>query len=163
MNTNPTFFTNPKATIREEIALSQVLSSLECVIVDSNACNDDSLTHLDLSQQVNMVVFEVGDYSFTFVKEVKLIGLHALERVTIGENSFTKSKRCIGSTPNGCFQLKNCERVKEVKIGRYSFSDYSVCVIENVPSLEVIEMGDVSAESGNFWFASLELKGLLVL
>ena len=110
-----------------------------------------------------MVVFEVGDYSFTFVKEVKLIGLHALERVTIGENSFTKSKRCIGSTPNGCFQLKNCERVKEVKIGRYSFSDYSVCVIENVPSLEVIEMGDVSAESGNFWFASLELKGLLVL
>ena len=163
MNTNPTFFTNPKATIRDENALSQLLASLERVIVDSNACNDDSLTHLDLSQQVNMAVFEVGNYSFTFVKEVKLIGLHALERVTIGENSFTKSKRCIGNTPNGCFHLKNCERVREVKIGRYSFADYSVCEIENVPSLEVIEMGDVTAESDNFWFASLELKGLLVL
>ena len=110
-----------------------------------------------------MTVFEVGDYSFTFVKEVKLIGLHALERVTIGENSFTKSKRCIGSTPNGRFYLKNCERVRKLKIGRYSFSDYSVCELANVPSLEVIEMGDVTAESDNFWFASLELKGLLVL
>ena len=138
--------------------MSQLLASLERVIVDSNACNDDSLTHLDLSQQVNMAVFEVGNYSFTFVKEVKLIGLHALERVTIGENSFTKSKRCIGNTPNGCFHLKNCERVREVKIGRYSFSDYSVCEIENVPSLEVIEMGGLRYRSYNFSYASLELK-----
>ena len=163
MSTNPTLFTNPKATIRDEIELSQLLSSLERVVVDSNVCNDESLTHLDLSQQVNMAVLEVGDYSFTFVKEVKLIGLHVLERVTIGENSFTKSKRCIGNTPNGRFYLKNCERVREVKIGRYSFADYSVCEIENVPSLEVIEIGDVITESDNFWFASLELKGLLVL
>ena len=110
-----------------------------------------------------MAVLEVGDYSFTFVKEVKLIGLHVLERVTIGENSFTKSKRCIGNTPNGRFYLKNCERLREMKMGRYSFSDYSVCEIENVPSLEVIEIGDVITESDNFWFASLELKGLLVL
>ena len=43
-------------------------------------------------------------------------------------------------------------------MGRYSFSDYSVCEIENVPSLEVIEMGDVNKESGNFYYASLELK-----
>ena len=140
-----------------------MLSSLERVVVDSNVCNDESLTHLDLSQQVNMAVLEVGDYSFTFVKEVKLIGLHVLERVTIGENSFTKSKRCIGNTPNGRFYLKNCERLRELKMGRYSFSDYSVCEIENVPSLEVIEIGDVITESDNFWFASLELKGLLVL
>ena len=163
MSTNPTLFTNPKATIRDEIELSQLLSSLERVVVDSNVCNDESLTHLDLSQQVNMAVLEVGDYSFTFVKEVKLIGLHVLERVTIGENSFTKSKRCIGNTPNGRFYLKNCERLRELKMGRYSFSDYSVCEIENVPSLEVIEIGDVITESDNFWFASLELKGLLVL
>ena len=163
MSTNPTLFTNPKATIRDEIELSQLLSSLERVVVDSNVCNDESLTHLDLSQQVNMAVLEVGDYSFTFVKEVKLIGLHELERVTIGENSFTKSKRCIGNTPNGRFYLKNCERLRELKMGRYSFADYSVCEIENVPSLEVIEIGDVITESDNFWFASLELKGLLVL
>ena len=34
-----------------------------------------------------------------------------------------------------------------------------MCEIENVPSLEVIEMGVLNEESGNFFYASkLELK-----
>ena len=43
-------------------------------------------------------------------------------------------------------------------MGHYSFSDYSVCEIENVPSLEVIEMGELNEWSYNFRYASLELK-----
>ena len=43
-------------------------------------------------------------------------------------------------------------------MGRYSFSDYSVCEIENVPFLEVIEMGNLFLGSYNFYNASLELK-----
>ena len=54
--------------------------------------------------------------------------------------------------------MKNCSQLKELKMGRYSFSDYSVCEIENVPSLEVIEMGELNQWSGNFYNASLELK-----
>ena len=46
-------------------------------------------------------------------------------------------------------------------MGRYSFADYCVCEIENVPSLEVIEIGDVNAESCNFYYASLELKSVI--
>ena len=48
--------------------------------------------------------------------------------------------------------------MKELKIGRYSFSDYSSIEIENVNSLEVIEMGDLNEWSYNFASASLELK-----
>ena len=43
-------------------------------------------------------------------------------------------------------------------MGPRSFSDYSVCEIENVDSLEVIEMGYLDKWSYNFFFASLELK-----
>ena len=43
-------------------------------------------------------------------------------------------------------------------MGRYSFSDYDVYEIENVPSLEVIEMGELSDVSSNYEYASLELK-----
>ena len=145
---------------------------MEVMIVDSNACNDKCFTALDLSFFSNLKVFKVGYYSFSFVNEVKLIGLNQLERVVIGENSFTKCKNDWprSSNPNRHFYLKNCERVRELKIGRYSFSDYSVCEIENVPSLEVIEMGelnewsynfsDASLNEGswNFYYASLELK-----
>ena len=134
--------------------------NVEVMIVDNNACNDKCFTALVSSHFSNLKVFEVGDYSFSFVDEVKLIGLNQLERVVIGKNSFTKCKndwpRSIN--PSRHFYLKNCERLRELKIGRYSFSDYFTCEIENVPSLEVIEMGELNEVSSNFMYASLELK-----
>ena len=133
--------------------------SVEVMIVDNNACNDKCFTALALSFFSNLKVFEVGDYSFSFVDEVKLIGLNQLERVVIGKNSFTKRKNGWPSyDPNRHFYLKNCERLRELKIGCYSFSDYSVCEIENVPSLEVIEMGELNEWSYIFDSAPLELK-----
>ena len=131
---------------------------MEVVIVDNNACNEKCFTALVVSFFSNLKVFEVGDYSFSFVDEVKLIGLNQLERVVIGKNSFTREKNDCGHDANRHFYLKDCERVRELKIGCYSFSDYSVCEIENVPSLEVIEMGELNEESYSFRYASLELK-----
>ena len=133
--------------------------NVEVMIVDNNACNEKCFTTLALSLFSNLKVFEVGDYSFSFVEEVKLIGLSHLEKVLIGDNSFTKKKKKgTGNDPNHHFYLKNCERLKELKMGRYSFNDYSVCEIENLPSLEVIEMGELNEWSHNFFYASLELK-----
>ena len=133
--------------------------SVEAMIVGNTVCNDKSYTLLDLSSFSNLKEFEVGDYSFAFVDELKLIGLNRLERVVIGKNCFTKEKNDYGNDPNRHFYLKDCERLRELKIGRYSFSDYSVCEIENVPSLEVIEMGELNEDSDNFYRASeLELK-----
>ena len=132
--------------------------SVEVLIVDNNACNDESFKELDLSSFTSLRVFEVGDYSFAYVNEVKLIGLDQLERVVIGMNSFTKQKNYYGWDSSRHFSLKNCEKLRELKMDRYSFSDYSVCEIENVPSLEVIEMGELDEWSYNFGGASLELK-----
>ena len=92
------------------------------------------------------------------MNEVKFIGLNELERVVIGRNCFTKKKNSYDNDPNRHFYLKNCERLRELKIGCYSFSDYSVCEIENVPSLEVIEMGELNEWSYIFDSAPLELK-----
>ena len=133
-------------------------SNVEVMIVDNNACIDKCFTALVLSVFSNLKVFEVGDYSFSFVEEVKLIGLSQLERVVIGKNSFTKEKNGGDNDPNRHFYLKNCERLRELKMGNHSFSDYSVCEIENVPSLEVIKIGELYKFSWNFSYASLELK-----
>ena len=149
---------NPDANTHSVDELMRMKRSVEVLIVDSDSCNSKGCTELDLSSFSNLKVFEVGDYSCTFVNEVKMIGLNRLERVMIGKNCFTKHKNDYGNDPNGHFYLKNCERVRELKIGCYSFSDYSVCEIENVPSLEVIEMGELNEESYCFYNASLELK-----
>ena len=76
----------------------------------------------------------------------------------IGMNSFTKRKNSFGYNANRKLYVKNCDALKELKIGRYSFSDYSVIEIENVNSLELIEMGNMKHLSNNFYYASLELK-----
>ena len=135
-------------------------SDIEVLIVDCLVCNDVRFTALDLSSYVSLKVFEVGDDCFENVKEVKLIGLNQLEKVVIGKNSFTKKKNSYGNDPNRHFYLKNCEKVRELKMGRFSFSDYAVCEIENVPSLEVIEVGELNEDSYNFCDASLELKSV---
>ena len=136
---------------------------MEVMIVDSNVCNDKEYAVLDLSSFSNLKVFEVGDYSFAFVGEVELIGLRQLERVVIGKISFVKNKDCsinnVTLGRNRHFYLKNCERLRELKIDCGSFLYYSVCEIENLPSLEVIEMGELDERSCNFFYASLELKG----
>ena len=154
---------NPNANVHYANELMIMNQSVEVMIVDNNACYEKCYSVLDLSSFSNLKVFEVGDYSFTYVEEVKLIGLSRLERVVIGENCFTKRKDWYNHDrdrmdPNRHFYLKNCERLTELKIGRYSFMDYSACEIENDENLEVIEMGEMDIFSDVFCYASLELK-----
>ena len=92
------------------------------------------------------------------MKEVKLIGLSKLESVMIGKNCFTNQKNDDGYEPYGRFYVKNCERLKELKMGRYSFNDYSVCEIEKDASLEVIDIGNLNEKSDNFRYALLKLR-----
>ena len=147
----------------EQLSKSVVLSEenqllhnhIEELIVSNSSCNGKEWNALDLSLVPELRLLEVGDYCFRNVEEVKLIGLSQLERVVIGKISFMKN--IDGNDSARHFYLKNCERVRELKIGYCSFSDYSVCVIENDASLEVIEMGDVNESGDNFKYASLEL------
>ena len=135
-----------------------VNKSVTQLVIPSNCCNEAEWSVFDVSELKWLKSIEIGDDCFGNVEEVKLIGLNRLERVVIGKNSFTKNKNDAGNDPTRHFYLKNCERVRELRIGCFSFSDYSVCVIENMDSLEVIEMGELNIESGNFCHASLELK-----
>ncbi|OAO13065.1 hypothetical protein AV274_5282 [Blastocystis sp. ATCC 50177/Nand II] len=130
------------------------------LVIPSNCCNEAEWSVLDVSELKWLKSIEIGDECFENVKEVKLIGISQLESVVIGKNCFTKKKNNHGNDPNRHFYLKNCEKLRELKIGRYSFSDYVVCEIENVPSLAAVEMGNVTEESRNFYYASLELKNL---
>ena len=133
-------------------------SHIEELIVENNSCNGPEWAALDLSFMSHLRLLVVSNECFKYVEEVKLIDLSKLERVVIGENSFTKEKYDYRYDPNRHFYLKNCERLRELKMGHHSFSDYSVCKIESVPSLEVIDIGGLYGNSFSFYYASLELK-----
>ena len=130
---------------------------MEVITVGDNKCNGNN-DRIDLSKYVNLKNVSIGNECFFYQDVLNLTGLHSLERVMIGENSFTKEKNSYGNDANRKLYVKNCDALKELKIGRYSFSDYSLIEIENVNSLELIEIGGMMYSSYNFAYASLELK-----
>ena len=132
------------------------------ITIPSNSLNDASLTVLDLSRFRRLKKLVIGDECFMYVNETRLTGLRYLESVEIGKNSFTRHKNGYGNDPNRHFYLKDCPKLKSLKMGRYSFSDYTVCEIENVDALESIEIGELNEWSCNFRYASLELKSILI-
>ena len=132
--------------------------TIEIMSVSDNNYNEEEIKELDLSGFVNLRKIKVGNECFTRVKKVNICGLKELESVEIGSKSFRRDS----DTKGGSFYLKNCPKLKSLKMGLSSFEGYSVCEIENVDALEVIEMGILSDWSANFWHASLELKSILI-
>ena len=134
------------------------------IVIGNGECDGYVWSVLDMSVYRGLKRLEIGGYNFKNVRELRLIGLSELESVEIGENSFTKYKSTYQITPdpNRHFYLKNCPKLKSLKMGNYSFSDYTVIEIENVDALEVIEIGDLHEKSYNFCIASLELKSIRI-
>ncbi|KAK8819268.1 hypothetical protein WA577_003734, partial [Blastocystis sp. JDR] len=146
-------------TANECWSVTPVPLNVEVITVGDGKCNGEN-ERIDLSKYVNLKNVSIGNECFFHQDVLNLTGLHSLERVMIGERSFTKRKNSYGNDTNRKLYVKNCDALKELKIGPYSFSDYSLIEIENVNSLELIEIGYMDAESYNFYFASLELKNL---
>ena len=141
-------------------SVTPVPLNVKVITIGNNKCNNGN-EQIDLSKYFNLKNVSIGNECFFYQDVLNLTGLHSLERVMIGINSFIKKKNYYGNDTNRKLYVKNCDALKELKIGRYSFSDYSLIEIENVNSLELIEMGEVNRESYNFYYASLELKSEL--
>ena len=152
----------PTANVLNVNDLNALSSTVTEIIVENRCCRDPSFTVLDLTRFTSVRRIVIGHDAFMYVEEVKLIGLSELESVEIGMNSFTQHKNSYGNDPNRHFYLKNCPKLKSLKMGRFSFSDYTVIEIENVNALEVIEMGELNEESNNFYSASLQLSSVIV-
>ena len=129
---------------------------IEELIVSNGSCNGEEWKEVDLSLLPCLKTLHVGDSCFTCVRKVMLIGMKTLESVVIGEDSF--NMHCPNYYRDWDFYLKDCERLRELKIGYDSFGEYSMCVIENLPSLEVIDIGEMDGRGCSFSYASLGLK-----
>ena len=145
--------------VHNEVEWVSLLNDVKEIVVSSDCCNEESVKVLDLSELKCLKRIEIGDACFMHVDDMKLTGLQ-LESVVIGMNSFTRKKYDDGKDPNRHFYVKNCPSLKELKMGRYSFSDYTLCEIEDTPALEFIEIGDLKNDSCNFFHGSFRLTGV---
>ena len=122
---------------------------IEELIVRDKSCNGKEWKSLDLSLLSKLRKLRIGDECFDKVERVKLNGLNELERVEIGYGSLRQMEMLDSS-----FEMKDCEKLKELIIGYESLNYFKGITIKNVPSLERIEM-----DGSCFYWSSLELKG----
>ena len=135
-----------------------VWSDVKEISIPDNMCNSKSITEMDFSKYTNVEKISIGTSSFQNVKVVKMIGMKKLAYVVIGKLSFDNITGNYPEerNPNAHFYLKNCPKMKGLTAGPWVFSDYTVCDIDNTPSMEVIELGDYA-----FYWGSIELKSTL--
>ncbi len=122
---------------------------IEELIVKNNSCNGKEWKSLDLSLLSKLRKLTVGDECFNEVETVKLNGLKELESVVVGRESFE-----FQGNRKTSFELKDCEKVKELIIGEESFNLFGKFSLENTPSMERIIM-----KGSNFYWASCWFHG----
>ena len=106
---------------------------------------------MDLSSFSFLTSFECGDNSFNSVRNLIISGLNDLETIVIGKNSFTLSKNSFDERLNREFHVTDCSSLRELSIDRYSFSDYHIFELNNLPNLKTVTIGS-SSESFNFYY-----------
>lgn len=129
-------------------------------LIEEMTIQSESLDHvwknLDFSFFPNLRRLKVCDNAFSEIKDVKIIGMAKLKSVLIGNHCFTGPEGKF----SGCyFSVKDCPRMKTIKVGIDSMQAYSHLELTNLPSLESIDFGDLKVASNCFLYANLQLKG----
>ena len=98
--------------------------NVEVIEVKKGVCNDEDFEEWEMNEYVRLRELIVGDECFQFVKDLKIVGWNALEKVEIGRECFCKAS-------GGVFEMRECERLKSVRIGDGSFVGVVRVVIES--------------------------------
>ena len=105
--------------------------NVEVIEVKNGMCNNEAFDEWNMEEYVRLRELIVGDECFQFVKDLRIVGLNALEKVEIG-------KQCFYKASGGAFEMRDCEKLKSVKIGDGSFVGVMSVVFESECFGEVV-------------------------
>ena len=104
---------------------------VEVIEVKNGMCNDEVFDEWNMNEYVRLRELIVGDECFQFVKDLRIVGLNALEKVEIGKQCFCKAS-------GGVFEMRDCEKLKSVRIGDGSFVGVVCVVFESECSVDMV-------------------------
>ena len=117
-------------------------------------CKGYDETELILKGLPKLKSIVIRDNCFGKVRVFELDGLGELESVVIGWWSFRISDN---ERSDGSCRIVNCPKLKSIQIDNHSFEDYRSFELNNLPSLQFIDIGDRC-----FYYApSFSLTGLI--
>ena len=153
------------------------LNELDSSIINLNIPNwsfnnELNMIELNLNRFMNLESIEIGNDCFESVQTFHIDGLNRLQRLKIGNNSFTQVKSndfendFVGSVlkcrnKSKSFHILNCESLKVIEIGQYSFADFGgEFELRNLDNLESIKIGEIGNGSMNFIWSSFIIRGI---
>ena len=143
-----------------EYLSSMDLYSTELKIPDSACVSSRSFT-FGFAAFLSLEKIEIGNKNFPSAATFILNRLNKLKTLEIGGNSFTNHQDSYGDIETRSFHILNCEKLKSIAIGRYSFSDYAgEFELKNLPSLKSILIGEYYKSSYCFYVASFRIQGM---
>ena len=104
---------------------------VEVIEVKKGVCNDEAFEEWNMNEYVRLRELIVGNECFQFVKDLKIVGLNALEKVEI-------RKQCFCNASGGVFEMRDCAKLKSVRIGDGSFVSVVSVVFESECFDEVV-------------------------
>ena len=142
--------------------IQSLTSSVSSITIPDWTCNDIDYTIFDFSRFTRVESIEIGNDCFEFVKTFQIDGLNRLKTIKIGNNSFTQKKNWYGNDASKSFHILNCESLKSIQIGEYSFSDFGgEFELKNLPQLQSIQIGTIGSDSSsNFRYSSFVIRGI---
>ena len=103
------------------------------VVFTCRACFPAFFASVDISHFAVLCELIIGDGCFRSVNGLELMGKEYLEKVEIGSGCFSKSK--------GVLKVMNSQKLKHLKIGSDSFTEWNEFVLKNC-AVEEVEIGD---------------------
>ena len=137
-------------------------SNITSIQIPNYSMNNEDYNIFNFSRFDLLEELIIGDDSFMYVNEFIIDGLNHLKSLVIGMNSFTKKKNSNGNDSSRSFSILNCDELKSIEIGSYSFSDYAGGFeLKNLPKLSTIKIGEIGSDSSNFYYSSFVIKGII--
>ena len=137
-------------------------SNIVSISIPNHSINNGNYNTFNFSRFILLEELIIGDECFENVELFKIDGLNHLKSIKIGTNSFTKKKNSNGNDCSRSFGILNCDELKSIEIGLFSFSDYSGGFeLNNLPKLESIKIGEIGSSSFNFYYCSFVIKGII--
>ena len=138
--------------------LLSINASITSITIPNWSCNDNNYRIFDFSRFTLLESIEIGDDSFGYVVTFKIDGLNQLQTIIIGNYSFSFT---LLQDESRSFHILNCESLKSIEIGQYSFNDFGgEFELKNLPQLQSIQIGTIGSDSNNFWYSSFVIRGI---
>ena len=156
--------TSSTTTATNNNDMKSIDNSITSIIVRDGSNNDINYKVFDYSELNHIESIEIGNDCFGSVQTFRIDRLNRLKRIKIGKNSFTQKKNSYGYDSSKSFHILNCESLKSIEIGEYSFSDFGGDFeLKNLTQLRSIQIGTIGSDSFNFYWSSFVIRGIKLI